>query len=315
MGKKIKKLLVFSAATFAGMYAYNKIVENTSTRKNLLKTDPGEFFEWNHGRIFYTKNGTGKPLLLIHDINTKSSGEEWSKINKKLAKKHTVYTIDLIGCGRSDKPAIQYTNYLYVQLITTFIKEVIKEKTDVIASNIAASTVFMTNAMDKTLFDKIILINPVAIDKMEELPNTLLKFKQRCFQLPIVGTFLYNILNSPAKIDILFKTKYFANPQMVTPKHIETYYESAHLGKSNGRFLFASIISNFVNFDIKHAVKKTDNTIYIIGSRDYKGNISTLEKYHRINNNFDITHISHGNLYPHMENPEKALSIIESKLV
>ena len=77
----------------------------------------------------------------------------------------------------------------------------------------------------------------------------------------------------------------------------------------------ASIISNFVNFDIKHAVKKTDNTIYIIGSRDYKGNISTLEKYHRINNNFDITHISHGNLYPHMENPEKALSIIESKLV
>ena len=30
-----------------------------------------------------------------------SSSVEWHKITKKLAKKYTVYTIDLLGCGRS----------------------------------------------------------------------------------------------------------------------------------------------------------------------------------------------------------------------
>lgn len=52
------------------------------------------------------KTGTGKPILLIHDTDSGASGEEWAKVAKKLAKNNTVYTIDLLGCGRSDKPSI-----------------------------------------------------------------------------------------------------------------------------------------------------------------------------------------------------------------
>ena len=130
MGKKTKNLIMLSAATVAGIYAFNKFIEATSTKKNLLKEESGTFFEWKLGDIFYKKTGSGSPVLLIHDINVSSSSEEWSKIYKLLAKSHTVYVMDLIGCGRSDKPAIQYTNYMYVQLITDFINKVIKEKTD-----------------------------------------------------------------------------------------------------------------------------------------------------------------------------------------
>ena len=50
-------------------------------------------------------------------------------------KDHTVYTIDLLGFGRSEKPNLTYTNYLYVQLVTDFIQNIIGEKTDIIASN------------------------------------------------------------------------------------------------------------------------------------------------------------------------------------
>ena len=65
--------------------------------------------------------------LLIHDLTPSSSAYEWSKMIDELAESHTVYALDLLGCGRSDKPSITYANYLYVQLITDFAKQVIKE--------------------------------------------------------------------------------------------------------------------------------------------------------------------------------------------
>ena len=49
------------------------------------------------------KFGSGKPLLLIHDLDPSSSAYEWNQLEQQLAKDFTVYSIDLPGCGRSDK--------------------------------------------------------------------------------------------------------------------------------------------------------------------------------------------------------------------
>lgn len=90
---------------------------------------------WEH--LLYQK-GTGSPILLIHDTLPGASGYEWSKIEDELAIDHTVYTVDLLGCGRSDKSSITYTNFVYVQMISDFIKKIIGQKTDVIASGFQA---------------------------------------------------------------------------------------------------------------------------------------------------------------------------------
>ena len=312
MGKKTKNLIMLSAATVAGIYAFNKFIEATSTKKNLLKEESGTFFEWKLGDIFYKKTGSGSPVLLIHDINVSSSSEEWSKIYKLLAKSHTVYVMDLIGCGRSDKPAIQYTNYMYVQLITDFINKVIKEKTDVISTNMSCSFTIMANNMNSDLFNNIILINPVSIGKLTEVPTNMLRLKQKLYQLPLIGPFAYNIIHSQAKTDILFKTKYFKRSQLVSSKLVDTYYESAHLGSDNGRYLFSSLRANFMNINIKNAVKKLGNNVHIISSRDLKNNISTTNEYYKTNRNISITNISNGGLYPQLETPDRVLSIIKS---
>ena len=53
---------------------------------------------------------------------------------RRTAMEHTVYTIDLLGCACSEKPGVTYTNFVYVQVICDFIRNVIGEKTDVITS-------------------------------------------------------------------------------------------------------------------------------------------------------------------------------------
>ena len=121
------------------IYFINRLIFASATLKNLLKSSANNYYSWRFGKIYYKKTGSGSPVLLIHDLTVYSSAYEWKEVIAKLSQSHTVYAIDLLGCGRSEKPRITYTNYLYVQLISDFIKNVIKEKTDVIASGYSGS--------------------------------------------------------------------------------------------------------------------------------------------------------------------------------
>lgn len=312
MKSSTKKIIFLSAAALAGMYAYNKFVEENAASKNLLSADEGSFFDWKEGSIYYTKKGTGSPILLVHDTDSAASSAEWSKISHKLSKDHTVYSIDLLGCGRSDKPEIQYTNYLYVQLIQAFIDEVVKEEVTVISSNMSCSFIIMANHLNDKLFQKMIFINPTSLTDLCECPETIDKAKQCLFNLPLVGTFLYNLRMNPARIDLRFRYKYFFNPSMISSRMKETYYESAHLGNSKGKFLYSSLHSKYMNLNIAHAVKKISKPTYIIGSKNMIGNLQVLDDYHKTNTKLEITYISNCNQYPHMELPDKTFNIIKN---
>lgn len=142
------------------------------------------FYKWKFGKIFYTKQGSGKPLLLIHDLQTGLSNYEWNKIEADLTKNHEVYTLDLLGCGKSDKPKITYTNFLYVQLLCDFIKNVIGRKTDVIASGYSGSFSIMACRNDETLFRKILLINPPDFKELNEIPSKNSALQKILLEIP-----------------------------------------------------------------------------------------------------------------------------------
>ena len=109
--------ILFTLATGI-IYVINRVIFATAVLKNLLKSSAKNFYNWRFGNIYYQKKGQGSPLLLIHDLTVYSSAYEWSQVIDELSKEHTVYALDLLGCGRSEKPKITYTNYLYVQLLS-----------------------------------------------------------------------------------------------------------------------------------------------------------------------------------------------------
>lgn len=311
MKKSTKLFLITIGTALTGIYAYNKFIEKTATKNNLLNDINGDYYAWKHGLIYYNKTGNGSPLLLVHDIHSTASAEEWKKLIHRLEKKHTVYTIDLLGCGRSDKPAMEYTNYLYVQLLIDFEKDVIKERTKVVATNIASSSVLLANHIDEELFDKIILINPVSLKELEVIPDKISKLKMRIIELPFIGTFIYNVMNNSKKIDEAFRTNYFEKPQLISSSMEDAYYEAAHLSGSNGRFLYSSIIGNYINNSITHALKSLTTPTLIIGSKEMHKYTLVLDDYHKVNDSIEIKKLTNGNLYPHMEVPEKVYSVIE----
>lgn len=314
MKKSTKYILFTVGLSTAAIYSYNKYIETTATKKNLLTKEYGEYYTWKYGKLFYTKIGTGSPLLLIHDIDASSSSAEWNKIVHHLSQTHTVYSLDLLGCGKSDKPAIEYTNYLYVQMITSFIKDIIKDNTSVVSTNLSTSFIIMANHMDKTLFDKLIFINPVSLEQLKIVPDLLSKFKMRLIEVPFIGTFIYNLMTNYSCIDNNFRTHYYEKPQFITNKIEDIYYEAAHTNGNNGRYLHSSKLGNYLNNNITHAVKSITVPSLIIESKNIENYSFILDSYHNLNSNIKIKKLVNGSLYPHMEYPEDIISIIENFL-
>lgn len=309
MGKHIKKIIAVTATAAAGMYALNRFVDYTAGLKNLLTTDSGETYHWKNGDIFYTRSGKGSPLLLIHDLNPASSGVEWSKIIRRLERTNTVYAIDLLGCGRSEKPGITYTSFLYVQLVNQFIQDVIGEAANVVATGSSSSFVIMAQAMNPENFNHIILINPDSIHERKAVPGKQHKIAKRILEIPILGTFVYNLLMHEKQIHTFFEKNYFLKKSLISGNLEDTYFESAHKGKSAGKFLLASKEGNYINVDVTNAVKNADN-LYIISSRERKNSISVTEEYLRLNRNVEVTYISNSKYLPQLEVPEKLFEMV-----
>ena len=77
---KLLTLLILSASAAATTAAINKAIQVSAVSKNLLAEPESLCFKWRLGNIHYTKEGSGKPLLLIHDLNPMASGHEWKQL-------------------------------------------------------------------------------------------------------------------------------------------------------------------------------------------------------------------------------------------
>lgn len=310
MKKNVKHFLILTGCAAGTIHLINRFIDATAEMKNILKSENGDYYDWKNGKIYYTKGGKGTPVLLIHDLDPISSSYEWCRLRKKLEKTHTVYTIDLLGCGRSDKPALTYTNYMYVQLITDFINNIIKEKPDVIVTNYSLSFTVLAQNMNHNLMNRIVAINPPAIEKFNRTPDKYSNMKKALLQTPILGTFIYNVLTHEAIIQKKLQETYFCKPQLVSSKMLDAYYESAHKHLSHGKYLLASMEGHYTDNSIEHALKKLEIPLYIIESREFSDAVSVADSYAKCNSLVETAYISNTKLIPQLEAPEKLMNII-----
>lgn len=309
--KKRTKTLLKIAAVLSAIYAFNKYIETSTTKKHLLTDANGSYYDWKLGRIFYTKQGSGSPVLLIHDALPTASSEEWHRIVKKLEKTHTVYTMDLLGCGRSDKPEISYINYMYVQLINAFIRDVIGQTTMVAATGLSAQFAVMAGHMEPERMSHLLLINPVSIETTQKTPDRKAKLLHTVLNLPLIGTFLYNLATNPVTLNYRNKQSFSAETAMRQKAYMDTYSEAAHLFHSNGKYLFSSMLGNYLNTDIYRAVKEMKQPIAIISSKGNKKNCKIAGKYHMVNPRVQVYQLSTDSPYPQLDVPKKVLKLLE----
>ncbi len=304
---KLATFVVLFAIATAVIHIINKIIAASAVLKEMLDTDRRNYYKWRFGEIYYTKKGKGSPVLLIHDLLPGSSGYEWNKVEEALALEHTVYTIDLLGCGRSEKPGITYTNFVYVQVICDFIRNVIGEKTDVIASGFSGSFVIMACRNERSLFNKVMLVNPPAPGSLQKMPGKKEKLLKYFLEIPVFGTLVYHIAVSRETVQNFFIENMLFDPFHPDQNLLDAYYEGAHRGGCQAKALYASKSSKYVNIDIVHSLKNIDNSIFIIEGSAENNGTSIIEDYQDINPSIEAAVLPKTKHFPHVEDPEHFL--------
>lgn len=307
--KLLTTSILFALATGI-IYVINRLVFATAVLKNLLKSSADNYYNWRFGKVYYKKKGHGSPVLLIHDLTVYSSAYEWNKVVNELAETHTVYAIDLLGCGRSEKPRITYTNYLYVQLIADFIKNIIGEKADVIASGYSGSFTVLASYTNPEFINKIVLINPPSLASLNKVPSKRSKLYKFILEFPIFGTLIYNIKTCQSNIQLLFTEKYLYNPFSVTPEMVDTYYEAAHKSLSNSKFLLSSLVAGYTNNNITHALREINQSVTILYCEGETDSEKIAESYTTYNPAIESCMLKHAKHLPQLETPEKFLEIL-----
>lgn len=185
-------MLTFAIKISAAMHVFNSIVTAIGIITKKIHGRSGEYYNWTQGKIFYKVSGHGTPVVVVHGFRPDDSGAKMMTTADSLALEHTVYNIDLLGFGQSEKPWITYTNYIYVLLLRDFIKNIIGEKADVVACEGSCLSVLQAKSIYPDLIGKVTLIDPCRKESIICPKHSALRIKS-FIDLPICGTFLYNL--------------------------------------------------------------------------------------------------------------------------
>lgn len=115
-----------------------------------------------HGRdVRYTIVGHGTPVVVVH-------GTPWSSYNMRhiargLSRSYKVHAYDLLGYGESDKRAGDVSLGIQNDLLKELIQYWQLSSPIVIGHDFGGATVLRAHLIDRVPFDKIVLIDPVAL--------------------------------------------------------------------------------------------------------------------------------------------------------
>lgn len=306
--KTVSTLIALTTVTTAALHIINRIQFSNNTRKGILETSENNYYDWRFGKVRYVKKGSGTPLLLIHDLTPGSSSYEFHKVIAELSKTNEVYALDLLGYGLSDKPAMTYTNYLYVQLIVDFIKNVIGRKSAIVSTGASCATAIMACHNDPEAIKSLYLINPENLSKLNLSPTHNTKLLKLMIELPILGTFIYNMFTTKETFLKTFREEYFYDNNAVTDEIISAYAESSHTSDSNVKYTFSSYIGRYMNANIVHALKEINHSIYILYGKGQNTIEEIVENYTSYNSSIESIGIESTAHLPHLEQPEEFIN-------
>ncbi|HVP21604.1 MAG TPA: alpha/beta fold hydrolase [Anaerolineaceae bacterium] len=194
---------------------------------------------------YLSREGQGRPLVLIHSINAAASAYEMKPLFETFRGQRSVFALELPGFGFSDRSARKYTPELYEAAILDFLEGVVAEPADVVALSLGAEFAARAALSQPERFHSLAMISPTG---MESEPEERLEkgdsqgeeanLAYRLFTVPLWARPFYDLLTTRASI------RYFLDRSFVRPvpeEMIDYAYATAHQpGAENAPFYFVS---------------------------------------------------------------------------
>ncbi len=210
-------------AAIGGWIGYSALRVNH--RRTLSQAIDGErrtFISPTAGMISYYVDWSvqGRPLVLIHDINTAASAYEMHPIFEHYRGRRPVYVMDLPGFGFSDRSDRVYLPRLYKEAILDFLKTQVRggKSVDVVALSLGAEFAARAGHEQPGLIHSLALVSPTGFDadhrdrRSERARRTGVgDLFYRLLSFRLWGQALYDLLVTPRSLRF-FRKQNFHGP-------------------------------------------------------------------------------------------------------
>ena len=263
MNKPLKRMLWAGAVVAVPALVNAVIAARAPEVEEPLPGDLG-YYDWVYGRVAFYRMGQGMPVLLIHSPHAGASAWEWRKIFPALANHFTVYALDLLGFGFSDKPNVPYSGRMYADLIVDFLQDVVEARAHAIGSVLGGAYLVNAAVRRPESFERLVLVNPTGATANPSLVSEAITWNT--LRTPVLGTSLYNNLVSSGNIERELITHDYYDASMATADVVETEYAFAHLPGS--QYAAAAFLAGRLDLPMRLAFASLSQPVLLIWGRD-----------------------------------------------
>jgi pimeloyl-ACP methyl ester carboxylesterase len=266
--KKLLNTSLIIGGALGAMAFYNKTTETLAGEIDTVLTGEQRRYPWKYGDMFYEVKGAqdARPLLLIHSFWPGASSFEWRKNVDVLAEHFRVYTLDLLGFGLSDRPAINYDAELYTDLLNDFIKEVIGKPTVVVAHGLTCAYIIACAFRRPQFFERLVLVSPPTTILEDHLPDPLHATWKFLLHTPVLGQFIYNQLTSRQAIRRYYDKLGYQDLGLLTDDLVEYIFTSAH--QPDSRYPAAASLNGYLTLNVHEPLAHLQVPVVAVWGRE-----------------------------------------------
>jgi len=257
-----------------------------------------------HGDLAYTVSGSGPALLLLHAPCTGNSMAEWQQNFTELSRHFTVYALDYLGWGSSDKPQQSHEASDLVEQVQYFVEDVINAPTAVIASAQSCGIALKAAQRAPQLFTNLVLVSPASTAEADELSYLRHDIAQKVLSLPIIGTSFYNFLVSRRNIGHFALRNLYFDQARFGERELSRFYLAAH--QKGAQSSFISEMSGLLDVEWREAWSGLERPALIVWGRNaFEDGLDTAPEWLALKPDAELEVFDEARLLPHEEHSQQ----------
>jgi pimeloyl-ACP methyl ester carboxylesterase len=149
---------------------------------------------------------TKPPILLIHGFG--AAIEHWRDNIPALAENHTVYAIDLLGFGNSEKPPTRYSIHLWVEQVFQFWRKFIKVPMVIIGNSVGSLVAAIAASHHPEIASGVVVISLPDIAAFNDMVPKALQPIERTVKAIVSAVLvkpLFHLIRQPFTIRLVLK--------------------------------------------------------------------------------------------------------------
>ncbi|HBC43485.1 MAG TPA: alpha/beta hydrolase [Pseudanabaena sp.] len=249
------------------------------------------------------------PILLIHGFG--AAMDQWRDNIPALAAEHTVYTIDLLGFGASEKPPTDYSIYLWVEQVLSFWQKFVGAPMIIVGNSIGALVATIAASNHPEIAEGVVTISLPDIEAFQALVPKWLQPLERAVKAIVNAIFikpLFYLFRQPWMIRFVLKAIVYCDRSRVDDQLVEIIAKPARDRQAAEAFARLNRSINQPNYSpsLTQALSKLQVPLLILwGSRDRLIPPSEGKRLVRYAANASLVYLENVGHCAHDDSPER----------